>query len=230
MPEQKFADFVWQDRYHANASAPCSYVADGVKKGDIFTTGPMGTVSVTAKQLPHMLRQIDVWTEALREKERELVGQTDPARPSWNEYFMRMAKIASLRSTCSRLRVGAVLVRDADREICGTGYNGAPSGERHCTAEDHEDGQPCKKALHAEWNTFRRWGMWPGTPSREVYVADKRKFTIYVTHSPCTFCAKAISSSALNIAAVVYGEVYQNTTGLDLLEESGIHTYQYKGL
>ncbi|MFH1287911.1 MAG: cytidine/deoxycytidylate deaminase family protein, partial [bacterium] len=51
-------------------------------------------------------------------------------RPSWDEYFMRIAHLVSERSTCLRRRVGAVLVKD--KRILVTGYNGAASGLRHC--------------------------------------------------------------------------------------------------
>ena len=51
-------------------------------------------------------------------------------RPSWDEYFMRVAFLVSERSTCLRRKVGAVLVKD--KRILATGYNGAPSGIAHC--------------------------------------------------------------------------------------------------
>jgi len=52
------------------------------------------------------------------------------ARPSWDEYFMRIAHEVATRSTCPRLAVGAVVVRD--KRILTTGYNGSPSGMPHC--------------------------------------------------------------------------------------------------
>ena len=51
-------------------------------------------------------------------------------RPSWDEYFLEMASLVSKRSTCLRRSVGAVLVRE--KRILATGYNGAPSGLKHC--------------------------------------------------------------------------------------------------
>lgn len=51
-------------------------------------------------------------------------------RPGWNEYFLEVAKLVSQRSTCLRRRVGAVLVKE--KKILATGYNGAPSGLKHC--------------------------------------------------------------------------------------------------
>ena len=51
-------------------------------------------------------------------------------RPSWDEYFLEVAVLVSRRATCLRRRVGAVLVKD--KKILATGYNGAPSGLKHC--------------------------------------------------------------------------------------------------
>ena len=51
-------------------------------------------------------------------------------RPTWDEYFLKIAEVAALRSTCFRNKVGAVLVRD--KYIVSTGYNGAPQYQPHC--------------------------------------------------------------------------------------------------
>jgi dCMP deaminase len=51
-------------------------------------------------------------------------------RPSWDDYFLKMAETASLRSTCLRARFGAVLVKN--NAIISTGYNGAAAGVRSC--------------------------------------------------------------------------------------------------
>ena len=51
-------------------------------------------------------------------------------RPGWDAYFMEVAFLVSKRATCLRRSVGAVLVKD--KKILATGYNGAPSGLKHC--------------------------------------------------------------------------------------------------
>lgn len=51
-------------------------------------------------------------------------------RPDWDEYFMNIADMVKTRSTCMRRQVGAVIVRD--KRILTTGYNGTPSGLKHC--------------------------------------------------------------------------------------------------
>ena len=51
-------------------------------------------------------------------------------RPSWDSYFMEIARLVATRSTCLRRQVGAVFVRD--KRILATGYNGVPRGLAHC--------------------------------------------------------------------------------------------------
>ncbi len=51
-------------------------------------------------------------------------------RPSWDEYFLNIAKTVSSRSTCFRTKVGAVIVKNKD--IISTGYNGAPTHQKNC--------------------------------------------------------------------------------------------------
>ncbi|MBP1720620.1 MAG: CMP/dCMP deaminase zinc-binding, partial [Deltaproteobacteria bacterium] len=43
---------------------------------------------------------------------------------------MDIVALVARRSTCLRREVGAVIVKD--RRLLTTGYNGAPSGLRHC--------------------------------------------------------------------------------------------------
>ncbi|MDE5085738.1 MAG: deaminase, partial [Trichodesmium sp. St16_bin2-tuft] len=54
-------------------------------------------------------------------------------RPTWDEYFLMIAKLAATRSTCLVFPVGAVIVKD--RQVLATGYNGPPSGSAHCTSQ-----------------------------------------------------------------------------------------------
>ena len=56
--------------------------------------------------------------------------ETIDHRPSWDEYFMKLANEVATRTTCMRRGVGAVIVKD--RRILATGYNGVPTGMRHC--------------------------------------------------------------------------------------------------
>jgi len=51
-------------------------------------------------------------------------------RPTWNEYFMILAKAASTRSTCNSRPTGCVIVKD--NTVLSIGYNGNISGQEHC--------------------------------------------------------------------------------------------------
>ena len=51
-------------------------------------------------------------------------------RPTWDQYFIKLAWLVAERSTCERHHVGAVIVRD--KRILTTGYNGAASGIKDC--------------------------------------------------------------------------------------------------
>ena len=76
-------------------------------------------------------------------------------RPSWDEYFLEIAKVVATRSTCDRANVGAVIAKN--KVILSTGYNGAPRGLPHCNDVGHEivDGH-CIRTAHAETNVSLR--------------------------------------------------------------------------
>jgi len=93
-------------------------------------------------------------------QEHKSVGTAD-GRPAWDDYFLDIVGLVAKRATCLRRRVGAALVRD--RRILSTGYNGAPTGLRHCleigclrermnipSGERHE----LCRGLHAEQNAI----------------------------------------------------------------------------
>lgn len=99
-------------------------------------------------------------------------------------YFMSIAKVVSLRSTCLSRQVGAVLV-DNNRFILATGYNGAASGVPSCeicrrTGIESGHGLDKCMAIHAEQNAL-------------LQCPDiKRIDTIYITISPCFTCLKLL--------------------------------------
>lgn len=65
-------------------------------------------------------------------------------RPSWDQYFMRLASLAAQRCNCMKRRVGCVVVRE--KRVISTGYNGTPRHLRNC----NEGGCPrCNGAQHA---------------------------------------------------------------------------------
>lgn len=104
-------------------------------------------------------------------------------------YFCSLAKLASLRGTCSRRQVGCVLV-DSSYRVLSTGYNGVPRGVQHCTdvpcAGAHcpsGTGLDLCEATHAEINALL-----------QCQDIDKIQ-TCFVTHSPCVQCVKALMNT-----------------------------------
>ena len=140
-------------------------------------------------------------------------------RVSWDEYFMEIAEIVKTRSTCIRRQIGAVIVKD--NRIITTGYNGAPSGCRHCTEigscyrQEHnipsgERHELCR-ALHAEQNAIIQ-------AARIGNTTDGA--TIYVTNQPCVICAKMYNNAG--IKRIVYKDSYPDPLAVEMLEEAGI--------
>ncbi|HZX20934.1 MAG TPA: dCMP deaminase family protein [Clostridia bacterium] len=139
-------------------------------------------------------------------------------RPSWDEYFMEIAEVVKTRSTCLRRQVGAVIVKD--KQILSTGYNGAPTGLKHCeevgclrqqlnipSGEKHE----LCRGLHAEQNAIIQ---------ASLHGVKIEGATIYVTTQPCSVCAKMLINSG--IKRLVYTGDYPDELADQMLKESGI--------
>ena len=146
-------------------------------------------------------------------------------RPSWDEYFMEMASLASSRSTCLSRKVGAVIVQD--RNPISTGYNGPASGVKHCAEiggcirrnrPDYKSGaflELCP-ASHAEQNAI-------------AFVArhgiSTENATIYVTTYPCKDCMNSIINSG--IKRIVFDGDYNADLSKDISTESGVELVKY---
>lgn len=151
-------------------------------------------------------------------KRNEPESRCRPGRPSWDEYFLAIARIVKTRSTCLRRHVGAVIVKD--QRILATGYNGAPRQMRHCSEvgcvrEAHgipagERHELCR-GIHAEQNAI--------VQAAEFGVSI-RDATIYCTHFPCVLCTKLLINAG--IRRLVVEEEYPDKMSLDMLEEAGI--------
>ncbi|MCK0471617.1 ComE operon protein 2 [Halalkalibacter sp. APA_J-10(15)] len=132
-------------------------------------------------------------------------------RISWDQYFMAQSHLLALRSTCTRLMVGATIVRD--KRIIAGGYNGSVSGGAHCI----DDGcyvvdNHCIRTIHAEINALlqcAKFGV--GTEGAEIYV----------THFPCVHCSKAIIQAG--IKKIYYASDYKNHPyAEEMFKEAGV--------
>lgn len=144
-------------------------------------------------------------------------------RPSWDDYFMSILQTVKERSTCYRRKVGAVIVKD--KRIIATGYNGAPSGLKHCyevgclreklnipSGQHHE----LCRGIHAEQNAIIQ---------AATYGVSIDGATIYITHNPCVQCAKMIINAG--IKRIVYSGDYPDELAKQLLDEANIRTERY---
>ncbi|MSO14357.1 deoxycytidylate deaminase [Rickettsiales endosymbiont of Trichoplax sp. H2] len=113
---------------------------------------------------------------------------------SWDEYFMTLAYLVSMKSKDPSTRVGAVIV-GKDNEIISTGYNGLPRN-----VEDKIDRYVNKdykylSSNHAEENAILHCAR-NGVSSKNC--------SIYTPWIPCSRCAKSIIQAG--ISEVIYDE------------------------
>jgi dCMP deaminase len=140
------------------------------------------------------------------------------SRPSWDRYFMDIARMVGTRSTCIRRNVGAIAVNG--RRILATGYNGTPKGLSHCSevgcireklgilsGQRHE----LCRGLHAEQNCIIQ---------AAVHGVQLEGSTIYCTFQPCVVCAKMLINAG--ITEIVYEGGYPDDMSVAMLEEAGI--------
>ena len=141
-------------------------------------------------------------------------------RPSWHQYFLTITHQVAERSTCTRAKVGAVIVRD--KNILATGYNGSPAGLPHCTelgcliytsrTPTGELEENCFRIIHAEINAIAQAAK---------NGASIRDADIYITHTPCIHCLKVLINTG--IRRIFYERDYKTHTLADLLRYSGVH-------
>jgi dCMP deaminase len=140
-------------------------------------------------------------------------------RPSWDDYFMSIARVVASRSNCIKRKVGAVVV--VDRRIVSTGYNGTPRGVRNCNeggcprcAGVAESGTRLDECLcsHAEEN---------GITQAAYHGVRVRDAVIYTTLCPCLICTKLIINAG--IREVVYSVDFPHgAAAIDLFQEAGV--------
>ena len=146
-------------------------------------------------------------------------------RPGWDEYFMKLAKVASLRSNCIKRKVAAIIVRD--RRVVSTGYNGTPRGTKNC----HQGGCPRCNSLAQSGTLLEECLCSHGEENSIIQAAyhgvSVKDGTLYTTFAPCLMCTKMIINAG--IREVVYNQEYPlNETSLKLLGEAGVVLRQHR--
>ena len=148
-------------------------------------------------------------------------------RPSWDAYFLEIATLVAQRSTCLRRHVGAVLVKD--KRIIATGYNGPPSGLRHCDELGgcirEQQGVPSGqrhelcRGLHAEQNAIIQAAL---------HGVSVKGATLFCTLTPCVLCAKMLINAGI-VRIVTASDEYPDPLARQMLEEAGVELVLGRG-
>ncbi|MCM1043934.1 MAG: deaminase [Candidatus Gastranaerophilales bacterium] len=178
------------------------------------------------------------------------IGKATDKTPSEKEAIMAMAYSNSLRSSCLKRKVGAVIA-DSKGNIFSSGYNEVPFLERPCLSMygdcyrsvskkgieelfDTEQETLSKKvmekvkllekcrALHAEENAIVNVARFGSTAALE-------NATLYTTTYPCNLCANKIAQVG-GIQKVVYYEPYPVEEAKRILEKAGIQQEMFEGI
>lgn len=133
-----------------------------------------------------------------------------PHRPDWDQYFLKLAMLASERATCPRMHCGCVLVKN--KNVISTGYNGSIPGDAHCedvgclVIDNH-----CVRTVHAEMNALVQ-------AAKRGHAVEGA--TAYVTNMPCTTCAKALITAGVK-RVVVFSD-YHDTLATQFFATAGV--------
>ena len=138
---------------------------------------------------------------------------------------MDITFLVAKRSTCLRRAVGALVVKD--KRILSTGYNGAPTGIKHCneagclreelnvaSGEKHE----LCRGIHAEQNAIIQAAL---------HGVGIKGATLFCTNLPCSICAKMIINAG--IKKICYHSGYADTISREMLDAAGIEVVKYSG-
>lgn len=154
--------------------------------------------------------------------------------------FIKMAELVAEQSTCCRLNVGAVLVKD--NRVISIGFNGTPTGQLHCEDNFRQVYQALYTSKYPSYEDFIKskdfydlHGQWSVTnelhaEQNALLFAAKNGIatagaSLYVTVSPCVHCAKVIVSAG--IKEVFYKVKYDRSQeGTAFLAQNGIECRQ----
>lgn len=113
-------------------------------------------------------------------------------------------------SYCTRLKVGAMIVKD--NTPIAIGYNGTPKGEENVCETD--EGLTKSTVIHAEDNALRKL-----IRSHESSINS----SVFITHSPCMGCAEKLKDA--QVESVFFNIPYRDNKGVELLAKCGISVY-----
>ncbi|MEE1352277.1 MAG: dCMP deaminase family protein [Acutalibacteraceae bacterium] len=144
---------------------------------------------------------------------------------SWDEYFMGIAVLSSMRSKDPHTQVGACIV-NKDNKIMSVGYNGLPIGCSDDSFPWSRDGQPLDTkypfVCHAELNAILNCAG-----------GDLHGCKIYVALFPCNECAKAIIQCGIKEVVYLsdkYADSNSTVASKRMFDAAGVHYKQLTGI
>lgn len=132
-------------------------------------------------------------------------------RPSFEQVYMNFADAIAARSSCSRLQVGTVITTPDFRKVLSIGYNGNAAGLPNGCDRDEPGNCGC---LHSEENA--------------VINCDSPRHVqkiVFVTHLPCSMCAKRIINLG-NVIKVIFKKEYRKRDSIRIFNEGAIPLFQ----
>ena len=128
-------------------------------------------------------------------------------RPSWDAYFMALAKLAASRSTCLSRPTGCVMVKD--KQVVSTGYNGSMPGVPHCS----DEGRCYRRSIEASDDGKYDFCRSVHAEANAVALAAKAGVNLegaiaYMTLFPCYVCTKLLVRAG--IREIVYEMGYNS--------------------
>ncbi len=204
---QTLADFRKCEEKEAKNANSCAQQLDALEKMADQRVHNKGTIEVLHANVDQALKGVPQGFD----------------RPSWDEYFIHIAREVASRSNCVKRKIGSVIV--CDKRLISTGYNGTPRGVKNC----NEGGCPrCNSfaksgtsleecvCSHAEENAIVQ---------ASYHGVELKGSTIYTTFSPCLQCAKMIINAGI-VKAVYNMEYPVSDTAKRILAESGVELVQ----
>ena len=192
-----------------------------VERREARNTDPAKQSLVACEKLADVRISNNGTLEALHRRLTALLKKNLKAvkRPSWDSYFMAIARKVAGRSNCLKRKVAAILVKDG--QIISTGYNGTPRNTKNC----FEGGCPRCNAVGPSGKDLRDCYCSHGEENAIVQAAYHgitiKGSTLYTTFSPCLLCTKMIINAG--IGEVVYNQEYSLAApALALLREAGV--------
>lgn len=206
---QTFQQFIEEETRELDSKNPTNQQLKATRQKADVVVNNNGTLEELHRQLDELLRPL----------------MSRFMRPTWDEYFMSIARVVAMRSNCMKRKVAAIIVKD--KRVISTGYNGTPRGAKNCNEGGcprcngmAESGTALDECLccHGEENAITQ-AAYHGTSLKGA--------TLYTTFAPCLLCTKMIINCG--IAEVVYNKDYPlNERALLLLRECGVVLRQHK--